>query len=70
MSLASGMVRSKVEIYLVNVYTIYIYIYIYVSQKQLPRKMKSRLVIIQCAGNIFWQLFLRRLILIILHNNL
>ena len=34
---------------------------LYSSQKQLPRKMKSRLVIIECAGNNFWQLFLRRL---------
>ena len=30
---------------------------IYFSQKQLPRKMKSRLVIIDCAGYNFWQLF-------------
>ena len=34
---------------------------LYFSQKQLPRKMKARLVIIQCAGYIFWQLFLWRL---------
>ena len=33
----------------------------YTSQKKLPRKMKSRLVIIECAGYICWQLFLRRL---------
>ena len=32
------------------------------SQKQTPRKMKLRLVIIECAGYIFWQLFLRRLL--------
>ena len=31
---------------------------LYFSQKQLPRKMMSRLVIIECAGYIFWQLFL------------
>ena len=31
---------------------------VYFSQKQLPRKMKLRLVIIDCAGYIFWQLFL------------
>ena len=30
-------------------------------KKQLPRKMKSRLVIIICAGYIFWQQFLQRL---------
>ena len=33
---------------------------IYCSQKQLPRKIrkiKSRLVIIKCAGYIFWQFF-------------
>ena len=30
---------------------------LYCSQKQLPSKMKSRLVIIRCAGYIFWQLF-------------
>ena len=30
---------------------------LYFSQKQLPRKMKSRLVITECAGYIFWQLF-------------
>ena len=28
------------------------------SQKQLPRKMESRLVIAKCAGYSFWQLFL------------
>ena len=32
--------------------------YINFSSKQLPRKMKTRLVIIECAGYIFWQLFL------------
>ena len=31
---------------------------IYFSQKQLPRKMTSRLVNTECAGYIFWQLFL------------
>ena len=31
---------------------------IFFSQKQLTRKMNSRLVIIECAGYIFWQLFL------------
>ena len=36
-------------------------VHLYFSQKQLPRKMKSRLVIIACAGYILWQLFLRRL---------
>ena len=34
---------------------------LYFSQKQPPRKMKSRLVIIDCAGYIFRQLFLQRL---------
>ena len=34
---------------------------LYCLQKQLPRKMKSRLVIEECAGYIFWQIFLRRL---------
>ena len=34
---------------------------LYFSQKQLSRKMKSRLSIIKCAGYTFWQLFLRRL---------
>ena len=29
----------------------------YFSQKRLPRKMKSRLVIIECAGNIFGSCF-------------
>ena len=28
------------------------------SQKQLPSKLKLRLVIIECAGYIIWQLFL------------
>ena len=32
---------------------------VFFSQKQLPRKMKSRLVIIVCAGYTFWQLFLQ-----------
>ena len=36
-------------------------ILLHFSQKQLPREMESRLVIIMCAGYIFWQLFLRRL---------
>ena len=31
---------------------------IYFSQKRLRRKMKSRLVITKCEGNIFWQLLL------------
>ena len=34
---------------------------LYLSQKQLPRKMKSRLVIIEYAGYIFWLLFLQQL---------
>ena len=38
------------------------------SQKQLPRKMKLRLVIIVCAGYIFWQLFLWELYLGAYHN--
>ena len=33
----------------------------YFSQKQLPRKMTSHLVIIECAGYIFWLLFKRRI---------
>ena len=33
--------------------------YLYFSQKQLPRRMKTRLVIIMCAGYNFWQLFSR-----------
>ena len=33
-------------------------LYIYFSQKQLPRKTKPRLVVINCAGYVFWQLFL------------
>ena len=32
--------------------------YLYFSQKQLPREMESRLVIVVCAGYTFWQLFL------------
>ena len=32
-------------------------IFLYVSQKQLPRKMKTRLVIIECAGYTLWQFF-------------
>ena len=43
------------------VYLITVLLLLYISQKQLPRKMKSRLVIIECAGYIFWQLFLWRL---------
>ena len=39
----------------------YIIYVLYFSQKQLPRKMKSRFVITTCAGYIFKQLFLRRL---------
>ena len=34
---------------------------LYFSQKQMPREMDSRLVIVVCAGHTFWQLFLRRL---------
>ena len=33
---------------------------IYFSQKQLPREMMSRLVITECAGDVFWRLFLPR----------
>ena len=41
-----------------------LYIYaVYFSQKQLPCKIKPRLVIIECAGYILWQFFLRRLLL-------
>ena len=36
-------------------------IHIHISQKQLPRKMNTRLVIIECAGYNFRQLFLWRL---------
>ena len=36
-------------------------IVLYFSQKQLPHKMKTRLVIIKCAGYTFRQLFLWRL---------
>ena len=31
------------------------------SQNQLPHKMTSRLVIVECAGYIFWLLFLQRI---------
>ena len=41
-------------------------IILYSSQKQLPRKMKSRLVIIECAGYIFGQSFLGTLGVIII----
>ena len=34
---------------------------LYDSQKQLPHKVKVRLIIIECAGYIFWQSFVRRL---------
>ena len=34
---------------------------LFFSQRQLPHKMKSRLVMIECAGYIFWQLFVQRL---------
>ena len=37
---------------------------VYFSQKQLPREMEPRLVIIVCAGYIFWQLCLRQLYII------
>ena len=30
---------------------------VHFSQKQLPRKTKTRLVILECAGYIIWQLF-------------
>ena len=35
---------------------------IYFPQKQLPRKMKSRLVIIECAGCILWQFFVATIV--------
>ena len=38
---------------------------IHFSQKQLPRKTKTRLVIIECAGYIFWQLLFMRGIVIV-----
>ena len=37
-----------------------IYYILYISQRQLSCKMKWRLVIIQCAAYIFWQLFLSK----------
>ena len=36
---------------------------IHFSQKQLPRKKKSRLAIIACAGYILWQLFLWQVVI-------
>ena len=36
-------------------------VHLYFSQKQLLREMEPRLVILECAGYIFWQLFLWRL---------
>ena len=47
--------------------------YICFSQRQLPRKMKSCLVIIVCAGYIFWQLFLWRIYILYIcqvHNSI
>ena len=38
-----------------------LHVQLYFSQKQPPLKMKSRFVIRECAGYIFWQLVLRRL---------
>ena len=35
--------------------------FLYFSQKQLAREIESRLVIIECAGYVFWQLFSRLL---------
>ena len=62
----SNIERSEYNIYLQSKlngiwYTKSEIIELYFSQKQLPRKMKSRLVIIMCAGYIFRQLFLWRL---------
>ena len=34
---------------------------LYFSQKQMPREMEPRLVILECAGYILWQLFMWRL---------
>ena len=36
------------------------------SQKQLPREMESRLIIIECAGYIFCRLFMRLLYFILI----
>ena len=56
--------KSEFSLRLPNIsptlYLIYSF-YIHFSQKQLPREVKSRLVIMECTGYIFWQLFLRRL---------
>ena len=49
---SSRIANKVINIVLVNL------IILYFSQKQLPRKLKTRLVIIECAGYIFWQLFL------------
>ena len=43
------------------IWTIFISQLLYISQKQLPCKMKTCLVITMCAGYIFWQLFLWRI---------
>ena len=38
-------------------FTLLIQIILYFSQKELPCKITTRLVITQCAGYIFWQFF-------------
>ena len=50
-------IKHKVEKWLVREWVKRV---LHFSQKQLSRIMKSRSVITNCAGYIFWQLFLRR----------
>ena len=46
------------DIVVTNAHIVYILEKLYISQKQLPRKMKTRLVITMCVGYIFRQLYL------------
>ena len=54
-------IERRLYIFICNQYFESMHFELYLSQKQLSCKMKSRLVIIECAGNIFWQFFLRQL---------
>ena len=52
-------------LYRLNTNRDYRNIYLNFSQRQLPRKLKTRLVIIECAGYIFWQFSLANIVIVL-----
>ena len=49
------MSSGRLDDYILSYLLLLKIVILYISQKQLPRKMKMRLLIIECAGYILWQ---------------